>query len=192
LQPVYFDADVEIEGVTSGALDGLVPSKGMLGYVQLAPRGEPLPAALFAKLLLSQFGSLGGPIDCGIDVAASGQAMRISRADVSPSADASGNPIFVGSARGSVTLPKDGSWSVVQHDQGTGEVTPLDPQVPVPVVRRGILNVAVGTTDTTAADLVRLANPADIVAALTATSRNFGLLDRHAEGPVPAAGVPPG
>jgi hypothetical protein len=176
LQPVYFDGDVEIEGVTTGATGGRVPSKGMLGYVQLAPRGEPLPAGLFAKLLMSQFGSLGGSVDCGIDVAASGQAVRISRVDVSPSTDASGGPIFVGSARGAVTLPKDGSWSVVQHDQGTGEVTPLDPQVPVPVVRRGVLDVTTGKTDTTAADLVRLANPADLVAALTAASRNFGLL----------------
>ncbi len=176
LRPVYFDADVEIEGVTSGASGGRVPSKGMLGYVQLAPRGEPINAALFTKLLVSQFGSIGGSVDCGIDVAASGQPMRISRVDVSPSTDGSGGPIFVGSARGAVTLPKDGSWSVVQHDQGSGEVTPLDPQVPVPVVRRGVLNVATGTTDTTAADLVRLANPVDLVAALTSTSRNFGLL----------------
>jgi hypothetical protein len=176
LRPVYFDADVEIEGVTTGASGGRVPSKGMLGYVQLAPRGEPINAALFTKLLVSQFGSIGGSVDCGIDVAASGQPMRISRVDVSPSTDGAGGPIFVGSARGAVTLPKDGSWSVVQHDQGTGEVTPLDPQVPVPVVRRGVLNVATATTDTTAADLVRLANPVDLVAALTPTSRNFGLL----------------
>lgn len=176
LRPVYFDADVEIEGVTTGASGGRVPSKGMLGYVQLAPRGEPINAELFTALLVSQFGSIGGSVDCGIDVAASGQPMRISRVDVSPSTDGAGGPIFVGSARGAVTLPKDGSWSVVQHDQGTGEVAPLDPQVPVPVVRRGVLNVATGTTDTTAADLVRLANPVDLVAALTSASRNFGLL----------------
>ncbi|MCU1345100.1 MAG: hypothetical protein JWL70_1366 [Acidimicrobiia bacterium] len=176
LQPVYFDADVEIEGVVSGASGGRVPSKGMVGYVQLAPRGEPLSAALFAELLQSQFGSLGGPVDCGIDLAGSGQAMRLSRADVSASTDTSGGTIFVSSARGAVTLPKDGSWSLVQHNQGTGEVTPLDPQVPVPVIRRGVLNVATNTTDTTAADLVRLANPSDLVTALGAASRNFGLL----------------
>ncbi len=34
-------------------------------------------------------------------------------------------------------LPKDGSWSVVQHHQGTGEVSPLDPQATVPLIRRG-------------------------------------------------------
>jgi hypothetical protein len=50
MQPVYFDADVEITGVISGATSGRVPSKGMLGYVQLAPRGEPLPPSLFAQL----------------------------------------------------------------------------------------------------------------------------------------------
>jgi hypothetical protein len=176
LQPVYFDADVEIAGVVSGASGGRVASKQMLGYVQLAPRGEPLPPSLFSTLLTSQFGSLGGPVDCVIDVGGSGQLMRLSRVDVNTSQDLAGNPIFPSAARGSVVLPKDGAWSVVQHNQGTGEVSPLGAQVAVPLVRRGKLNSATQTTDAGANDLFRLANPIDLVRPPDAATRNYGLL----------------
>ena len=47
LQPVYFDADVEIEGIVSGGSGGRTPSRGMLGFVQLSPRSEPIAAAIF-------------------------------------------------------------------------------------------------------------------------------------------------
>ncbi len=175
LQPIYFDADVEIDCVTTGAVGGRVPSKGMLGYVQLSPRGEPLSPALFSQLLASQFGALGGPVDCVIDVGKSHQLMRISRVDVNNSANSADNPIFASAARGAVVLPKDGSWSVVQHNQGTGEVSPVDPQAAVPLVRRGKLDSTNQTTDTTAADLIRLANPIDLVKT-NAGTRNFGFL----------------
>lgn len=175
LQPVYFDADVAIDYVTTGAVGGRVPSKGMLGYVQLSPRGEPLSPALFSQLLGSQFGAIGGPVDCVIDIGNSHQLMRVSRVDVNSSADGAGNPIFPSAARGAVVLPKDGSWSVVQHDQGTGEVSPVDAQAAVPLVRRGKLDSTNQTTDTTAADFIRLANPIDLVKT-NASTRNFGLL----------------
>src|SRR5205823_3932534 len=103
------------------------------------------------------------------------QLMRISRVDVSSSADGAGNPIFPSAARGAVVLPKAGSWSVVQHNQGTGEVSPVDPQATVPLVRRGKLDSTNQTTDATAADLLRLANPIDLVKT-DANTRNFGLL----------------
>ena len=175
LQAVYFDADVQIDGVVSGAVGGRVPSKGMLGYVQLAPRGEPLPPDLFSQLLLSQFGSLGGPVDCVIDAGKSGQQLRLSRVDVNASTSAAG-PIFPCAARGAVVLPKDGSWSVVQHNQGTGEVSPLDPQAAVPLIRRGKLSKDASGTDTTAADLIRIANPADLLQPPGPGTRNYGLL----------------
>jgi hypothetical protein len=176
LQPVYFDADAEIEGVVSGANGNRVASKGMLGYVQLSPRGVPISPDLFAKLLASQFGGVGGPVDCVIDVGASGQLMRVSRVDVNPSRDSASRPIFVSAARGAVTLPKDGSWSVVQHDQGSGEVSQLDAQTAVPLIRRGKLDSATGTTDATSNDLLRLANPTEIIEAPGMGTKNFGLL----------------
>lgn len=175
LQPVYFDADVAIDFVVSGAVKGRVPSKGMLGYVQLAPRGEPIPPDLFAQLLSLQFGSLGGPVDCVIDAGKSGQKMRLSRVDVNVSTTGM-SPLFVSAVRGAVVLPKDGAWSVVQHLQGTGEVSPLDPQAAVPVIRRGKLSNDATSTDTTPADLIRIANPVDLVQAAGANTRNYGLL----------------
>jgi hypothetical protein len=175
LQPVYFDADVAIDFVVSGAVNGKVPSKGMLGYVQLSPRGEPIPPELFIQLLSLQFGSLGGPVDCVIDVGKSGQKMRLSRVDVNASSTGT-SPLFVSAARGAVVLPKDGAWSVVQHNQGTGEVSPLDPQAAVPVIRRGKLSPDAKGTDSTAADLIRIANPVDLVQAAGANTRNYGLL----------------
>jgi hypothetical protein len=175
LQPVYFDADAQIDFVVSGAVNGRVPSKGMLGYVQLAPRGEPIPADLFIQLLALQFGSLGGPVDCVIDIGKSGQKMRLSRVDVNASTTGT-NPLFVSAPRGAMVLPKEGSWSIVQHNQGTGEVSPLDPQAAVPVIRRGKLSADATSTDTSVADLLRIANPVDLVQAPGANTRNYGLL----------------
>src|SRR5262249_18284424 len=140
-----------------------------------APRGEPIPKQLFAQLLTLQFGALGGPVACVIDAGKSGQHIRVSRVDVNASSDGAG-PIFVGAARGAVVLPKAGSWSLVQHNQGSGEVSPLDPQTAVPVIRRGKLSADATTTDTTPADLVRIAHPIDLVQAPGPDTRNFGLL----------------
>lgn len=177
LQPLYFDGDFEIDGVTTGAVGGRVPAKGILGYVQLAPRGEPIPASILNLLLLSQLGSIGGPVDCVINIGGSGQLMRLSRADVSSSEDGANHPIFVAAARGSVVLPKDGSWSVVQHNQGSGEVSPLEPQATVPLIRRGkLLDPSKQTTNAKADDLLRLAHPIDLVRLPGANTRNFGLL----------------
>ncbi|MCI0556317.1 MAG: hypothetical protein L0287_35695, partial [Anaerolineae bacterium] len=42
LQMVFFDADVEVDNVVQGHVNGRVPSKKIMGFVQLAPRGIPL------------------------------------------------------------------------------------------------------------------------------------------------------
>ena len=153
-----------------------MPSKGMLGYVQLSPRGEPIPPELFAELLSENSGSLGGPVDCVINVGGSGQLMRLSRVDVNASQDIGGKPIFVVAARGTAVLARDGSWSVVQHDQGTGEVTPLDAQAAVPLIRRGQLDSNTQTTDAVKNDLFRLANPVDLVRPPGTQTLNYGFL----------------
>lgn len=176
LQPVYFDGDVEIDGLVAGGMGGRVPSKGLLGYVQLKPRGEPITKKELRALLDSQLGSIGGPIECEIDVAGSGQKMRLSRVDVSPSVDGSGAAIFVVAARGAVVLPRGGAWSVVRHDQGSGEVSPIDPNATVPLIRRGRLSPDSRTTDAVPADLFRIANPLELVRAPGPGSRHYGIL----------------
>ncbi|MDB5133533.1 MAG: hypothetical protein JWP37_136 [Mucilaginibacter sp.] len=174
LQPIYFDADVQIDNVIQGATNGKVPSKQMLGYVQLGPRGEPISPRLFEQLLVSQAGSLGGPVDCIVDIGGSGQQMRLIRVDVSNSIDPAGNiPIFAGTARGTVILPKDGSWSIVQHSQATDSVSAIDNNSAVPLIRIGqLIN---GGSDYPAQQ-IRLANPVDLLKDPDNTTINFALL----------------
>lgn len=153
LFPVYFDADVQIDGIVQGGINGRAPSKRMLGYLQLAPRGVPISRELFRDLLLSQNG-LGGPVDCLIDIGETGQTMRLTRVEVQPSMDA-GQIVFVTAAKGTPVLPKDGSWSVVSAKKATGEVLPISNSV-VPLIRRGLHTVANNLNP------LELANPADL------------------------------
>ncbi len=61
VEPVYFDADAELENVVQGQINGRVPSKKIVGFVQLAPTGIPLTAKAFNDLLALQLGSIGAP-----------------------------------------------------------------------------------------------------------------------------------
>ncbi|RYY27243.1 MAG: hypothetical protein EOO04_09710, partial [Chitinophagaceae bacterium] len=136
LVPVYFDADVEIDNVTQGATDGRVVSRRMLGYLQLSPKGVFIAKEDFASLLILMEG-MGGPVDCIVNINSSDQPMRITRVDVSPALDTAGKRVFVAAAKGTPVLPRDGSWSVVQHNLGTKEVLPLAGNDVVPLVREG-------------------------------------------------------
>lgn len=147
LQPVFFNADIEIENPVSGFVTKtiagkerkLIPSKKILGFVQLAPRGMPLTAAKFNELLARQV-TIGGPIDCVIDIGLSGQQMRLSRFDVSNSFQADGvKPAVAAAARGSVLLPKDGSWTLVKHEAASGQVSPVPQDLAAPLIRAGEL-----------------------------------------------------
>lgn len=135
---VYFDTDVQIEGVRSGASNGLVPSTGQFGFVQTAPANTPLTAAQLADLITSQ-GSLGGPVDCVISVGGTAQTMRVTRVEVdnAPHAGASEPHEFAAAARGSVVLPQPGSWSVLERTDTVSEPTPIDPDLGVPLIRQG-------------------------------------------------------
>ncbi len=73
LQPIYFDADVELESVVQGQVGGRVPAKKILGFVQIAPSGIPITPEAFQALLQRQLGSVGGPLDCIMDIGKSGQ-----------------------------------------------------------------------------------------------------------------------
>lgn len=167
MQAVVFDADVHLDNVTSGGVkdpvykDFKVQSRKMLGYVQLAPAAVLVPSRVFAELLDFQNGTLGGPVDCLIDVAKSEQKMRLSRADVSAAKDGIKN-IFVSAARGSLILPPDGSWSVVKQQTNTKDVKVLEEGQSVPLIKR------------TGFDLHRIAEPKDIVQA--ATNSSFGVV----------------
>jgi hypothetical protein len=174
LQPVYFDADVELESVIQGSVQGRVPAKKILGFVQIAPRGIPLTPAAFQALLARQLGAIGGPLGCTLDIGKSGQKLRVSSIDVNASVDADGvSPIFVAAARGHVVLPKEGSWSLVSHARGTGDVTPLPDHVTVPLIRVGKLSEDLNAPDDA---LLRIANPLDLLRAPTDETVNLGFL----------------
>jgi hypothetical protein len=184
---VFFDADVEIENIVQGKTtvndkEGIehtscVVSKRILGYVQLTPSGEPISIDQFKNLLNIQNGSIGGSIDCQVDINQSNQNMRLNRFDVSPSVDAANKTIFVVAARGNVVLPKDGSWTIVQHSTGSGEVTPLQEGLTVPLIREGEW-IAGKVIDVIAAKdkLIRMAHPAELLRSVTAGTINFGIL----------------
>jgi hypothetical protein len=177
LQPVIFDADVEIDGLVAGGERGRASATGVLGYVQLTPSGEPIPPQLLEQLLATQGGAVGGPVDCEIDVLRSGQRMRLTHFEVGASRNAGNAIVFAGVARGSVVLPQEGSWSVVEHLQGTGEVAPVADAASVPVIRRGALvNPDQQTTDAGPGDRARLANPRELIRAADAATRNYALL----------------
>ena len=145
MQAVVFDADVHLDGVVSGGhrdpVSGqtIVQSRKMVGYVQLAPGALLVPGSVFAQLLNAQAGpiggSLGGAVDCTIDIAHSQQRIRLSRVDVNPAVDLAGRPIFVSAARGSLILPPDGAWSVVMQRTDTGDVQPVPEGQSVPLIK---------------------------------------------------------
>ncbi|MDB5206003.1 MAG: hypothetical protein JWR72_1078, partial [Flavisolibacter sp.] len=135
LVPVYFDADVQIDDVTQGAADGKVLSQRMLGYLQLSPKGVFIDEGDFADLLLKMQG-LGGPVDCTVNIHNSGQLMRITRVEVNPGMEGA-KRVFVAAAKGTPVLPKDGSWSVVQHDAASKVVSLLGGNDVIPLVRSG-------------------------------------------------------
>ncbi len=178
---VYFDADVEIENVVQGHVNKRVVSKKILGYVQVAPAGKPLSIIQLKELLALQDNSIGGDLDCVVDINSSDQQMRINRFDVNASVDAGGNPVFVVAARGNVFLPKDGSWAMVQHNAGTGDVTPLPEGITVPLIRTGkwkkgdVIDPAVVTNA-----LLRIAHPLEILRPPSASTINFGYLQSTA------------
>ncbi|HEY8916826.1 MAG TPA: hypothetical protein VIM87_10315 [Chitinophaga sp.] len=178
---VYFDADVEIENVVQGHIEHRVVSKKILGYVQVAPAGKPLTVDQLRALLALQNDSIGGDLDCVVDINNSDQQMRLNRFDVNPSVDAGGNKVFVVAARGNVFLPKDGSWAMITHNAGTGDVTPLPTGTTVPLIRTGkwkkdvVVDPAVVTSQ-----LLRIAHPLEILRAPGNSTINFGYLQSTA------------
>jgi hypothetical protein len=188
LQPVYFDADIEIENVVSGfttkkigGIDKKVaPSKKILGYVHVAPMGMPITNTALRDLIFLQMGSIGGPIDCEIDLAGAGQKMRLNRFDANNSFGANGSDIvFAVAGRGNVLLPKDGSWTMVKHERDSGEVSPVPANLSIPVIRQGrlIKDGAGQKLDTPIQSvLLRIANPADLLRNPVNDTINYGFL----------------
>jgi hypothetical protein len=155
---VYFNGDIQIENIIKGGLPKTatipqrVHSVGQFGYVMLAdPKfvndttklTELFPAESFKNLLTNPKigGSLGGPVNAVMNIASTGQRMQVSRVDISASSEA--NTTFVVAVRGTIELPKEGSWTVVKC-LPSKDIIPLNPAEAVPVIRNGLLNIITG------------------------------------------------
>lgn len=190
LQPVFFNADIEIENPASGYAEKefaggvkrkLVPAKRIPGFVQIQPRGLPLTTQAFKQLIDRQAGNIGAAIDCVVDIGKSGQQMRLTRFDISNSFQEDGtSPAFAVAGRGNVLLPKDGSWSMVRHEFGTGEVSPVPKELSAPLIRVGKLVSKAGDKwepDIAPKDaLLRIADPTELLRPAVATTSNYGFL----------------
>ncbi len=173
---VTFDADIELENVTEGGENNIVSGKSILGYVQLLPIGKYVTADQFVDLLKTQNNSIGGSLSCMIKVAGSQQRMKLNRVDVSAAVDTANKPIFVCAARGSVIMPKDGSWTMVQHNRGTGDVSPLPEQLSVPLIRAGKWVKDKVVSDADVSNFLRIAHPEDLLKLPDSDTINFGFL----------------
>ena len=164
LTPVRFTADVEIDGIKEGGVDGRVPSKEIIGYIQLSPAGTPIPRDAMIQLL-NERPEIGGAIDCVVDIGDSGQLMRLNRIEITNALNPSATPIFVGTAKGTPILPQDGSWSLALHDAQTDKVTPVTNENGIPLIRGGEwLRDATGNWSANQANEdFRLADPADLL-----------------------------
>jgi hypothetical protein len=159
---VYFDADLEINGVVAGTnSDGMVPSVGQFGFVQTAPANTPLTASQLANLI-SNVGPLGGPADCMISIGGSPQTMRISRIELNnaPHSGAVEPNEFAVATRGSVSLPQPGAWTVVTRTDSVSEPTPIDADLGVSLIRQGAAGTSPGNTPWRLAEPVDLWTPA--------------------------------
>jgi hypothetical protein len=158
---VRFDADIQIEGVVAGQITNtdFVPSIDQVGFVQRMPKSVPLTPEEFAAILADE-GPMGGPVNCDLEIAGSGQLMHVVRVDVDASTPVpSGLPEFAAAARGSLALPHDGaSWSVARRQASSDEFEPVDPVAGTPLIRRGRAS-APGS----ASPFYRIADPRDLL-----------------------------
>ena len=187
LQKIVFDSDIEIENVVQGHINiekhehGLVSSKQVIGYVQIEPTGVPISSNAFTALLLSENGSIGGSFNAIIDINNSKQRMRLNGFDVNnENNNPDSNTVFVVAARGSVLMPKEGSWSMVKHNASSGEVSPLAENITVPLIRIGDLQIQPDGTlqavPAAATQLLRIADPIELLKVPDLNTINYGFL----------------
>ncbi|MEO8597096.1 MAG: hypothetical protein ABI759_27505 [Candidatus Solibacter sp.] len=140
MQPVLFDADVEIDG----ALGGLVPIYDRPGYIQIlpvtpppgAPPNPPKLNATQLKRLFDRVKAITSPVDCAVRIGNTLEAQITSIAsDVA--LDEALTIGFAVAVVGTPKLPNAGQWSVVRLDRASDEVTPVDRTRGVPIVRNG-------------------------------------------------------
>lgn len=133
---VYFDADVKLN-----AVDQLVTGKQFKGYLQLKPIGAPLEDYQIKNMFDRNNDRIGGSIDTTFNIEKTLQKFKANRVEVSVTQkedDQSYNQIMVCSVKGSPILPAEGSWSVVEIDEATGDVSNLEVGTSVGLIKEGM------------------------------------------------------
>jgi hypothetical protein len=160
----FFDARVRIDGLEGGSD---LPANGVLGFLQIAPIGEPLHEDDLVALL-DQQGPTGGPIDGVVQVGGSGFRVRATRIEVGYAPGATGRPEFIGTIRSAPVFRQDGAWSAVRMP-GPSNANPDSEAVSanevkgLPIVREGqLLGVTGDAMNLGPQTDYRFADPADI------------------------------
>jgi len=161
VQAVYFDTDIEIEGVTRGQnKDGRVPARRQLGFIQRIPVPAPAGPAGVGALTVAELnelfglqGLIGGSVDCVIKIGKSQHEKRVTGVFSAPAPPGQ----FAVAVQGSPILPASGHWSVVRVHNAAGKVEPVSAQLGIPLVREGAAKSGLS------AKPLRWADPADLL-----------------------------
>lgn len=180
LEAVYYDADLAftpvggIPIVESGQNKaGLVPVRRQLGFIQrLSLLQSANPGQRQADLLsrqefdelLQTVGPLGGPIDCRIRIGKSQQRKRVTLIQTERAGN-DGGPVFAVPLYGSPVIRGSGQWSIVNVDNGSRNVQPVDMKRGVPLIKRN-------NREYRWADAIDLINP-------EAAQRDYAFLMAH-------------
>jgi hypothetical protein len=206
-QPVLFDADVGVAAsvnVTAGAFRAvpafetgqvtLVPSRDLVGYLQLLPVGSPpSPAELAA--LVEQYGPFTPAVSCTVEAgkfgAGAGTVLRCSAFEIAAVTTGQGgnpNPELGVALRGAPQIPRGGGWSMGVRRYTDQAPAALPNDFPVPVVQNNNDTSRWHIADV--ADLESFQQPVSYYGLLHATGTNKVLFEAP-QIPV-AAGPGPG
>ena len=206
---VLFDAEIGIDArlsVNAGSsgnivVDGkqvtLVPSRDLVGYVQLSPVYDPTvvtdyqPHRAQMVSLIAQTGPLTPNLPCVMAVASLGSlpgvGLRCTNIEVNMATAGPDAPAVAVAVRGAPQLPRDGAWSVGKRGRSGPAPQLLPPNASLPLVQnQGDLS-AWHFADTT--DVLQLDNPDILYSFLQSTGTQKVLFERPT---VPQAGVASG
>jgi hypothetical protein len=210
---VLFDAEIGIDsrisvvagGTVSNILDAsgnpitLVPSRDLVGYVQLSPVFDPvnpgnrgfLPGLDQIASLIAQSGPLTPDLPCVMAVASLGAqpgvGLRCTTVEVNMALNGANSPAISVAVRGAPQLPRDGAWGVGKRASTEPAPHLLPPNASIPLVQNAADTTAWHFADTT--DVLQLGTPDNIYSFLQSTGTQKVLFEQPN---VPQAGVASG
>lgn len=210
---VLFDAEIGVDsrisvvagGAVSNILDAsgnpitLVPSRDLVGYVQLSPVYDPLapgnlgylPGLSQLSSLITQTGPFTPDLPCVLAIASLGAqpgvGLRCTTAEVNIAINGTNSPAVSVAVRGAPQLPRDGAWGVGKRASFEPAPHLLPPNASIPLVQNATDTAAWHFADTT--DVLQLSTPDTLYSFLQATGTQKVLFEQPN---VPQAGVTTG